>query len=151
MDEQVTLEETYGGTDVLLVIPKAMAAAPEESQQVRNDLMQVKPQMEGQKNLTICDPPGFPHILSVSLHSDPRPYPEETTPMVPNPRIQNRFLGSKIQPGAEESECLFGCKGKALVSELLTSWGFISEAYALICLQVSSKINALNPVLLAES
>ena len=36
------------------------------------------------KGLTPCDPPGFtPHpLLSGSLHSDPCPYPEETTSML---------------------------------------------------------------------
>ncbi|XP_045685788.1 calcium-binding and coiled-coil domain-containing protein 1 isoform X1 [Phyllostomus hastatus] len=50
MDELVTLEETDGGSDILLVIPKATVLQNQldESQQERNDLMQLKLQLEGQ-------------------------------------------------------------------------------------------------------
>ncbi|XP_045656848.1 calcium-binding and coiled-coil domain-containing protein 1 isoform X2 [Ursus americanus] len=50
MDELVTLEETDGGSDILLVVPKATVLQNQldESQQERNDLMQLKLQLEGQ-------------------------------------------------------------------------------------------------------
>ncbi|XP_054981725.1 calcium-binding and coiled-coil domain-containing protein 1 isoform X1 [Sorex araneus] len=50
MDELVTLEETDGGSDILLVVPKAtvLQSQLDESQQERNDLMQLKLQLEGQ-------------------------------------------------------------------------------------------------------
>lgn len=50
MDELVTLEETDGGSDILLVVPKATVLQNQldESQQERNDLMQQKLQLEGQ-------------------------------------------------------------------------------------------------------
>lgn len=49
MDELVTLEETDGGSDILLVVPKATVLQNQldESQQERNDLMQLKLQLEG--------------------------------------------------------------------------------------------------------
>ncbi|XP_075407682.1 calcium-binding and coiled-coil domain-containing protein 1 isoform X2 [Tenrec ecaudatus] len=50
MDELVTLEEADGGSDMLLVVPKATVLQNQldESQQERNDLMQVKLQLEGE-------------------------------------------------------------------------------------------------------
>ncbi|XP_064447228.1 calcium-binding and coiled-coil domain-containing protein 1 isoform X3 [Mirounga angustirostris] len=50
MDELVTMEETDGGSDILLVVPKATVLQNQldESQQERNDLMQLKLQLEGQ-------------------------------------------------------------------------------------------------------
>uniref|UniRef100_A0A8C5VMT2 Calcium-binding and coiled-coil domain-containing protein 1 n=1 Tax=Microcebus murinus TaxID=30608 RepID=A0A8C5VMT2_MICMU len=50
MDELVTLEEADGGSDILLVVPKATVLQNQldESQQERNDLMQLKLQLEGQ-------------------------------------------------------------------------------------------------------
>lgn len=50
MDELVTVEETDGGSDILLVVPKAtvLQSQLDESQQERNDLMQLKLQLEGQ-------------------------------------------------------------------------------------------------------
>ncbi|XP_012587967.1 PREDICTED: calcium-binding and coiled-coil domain-containing protein 1 isoform X1 [Condylura cristata] len=50
MDELVTLEETDGGSDILLVVPKATVLQNQldESQQERNDLMQLKLQLEEQ-------------------------------------------------------------------------------------------------------
>ncbi|KAF6338986.1 calcium binding and coiled-coil domain 1 [Rhinolophus ferrumequinum] len=50
MDELVTLEETDSGSDILLVVPKATVLQNQldESQQERNDLMQLKLQLEGQ-------------------------------------------------------------------------------------------------------
>ncbi|XP_061060416.1 calcium-binding and coiled-coil domain-containing protein 1 isoform X2 [Eubalaena glacialis] len=50
MDELVTLEETDGGSDILLVVPKATVLQNQldESQQEKNDLMQLKLQLEGQ-------------------------------------------------------------------------------------------------------
>ncbi|XP_066225748.1 calcium-binding and coiled-coil domain-containing protein 1 isoform X2 [Saccopteryx leptura] len=50
MDELVTVEETDGGSDILLVVPKATVLQNQldESQQERNDLMQLKLQLEGQ-------------------------------------------------------------------------------------------------------
>ncbi|XP_003476297.1 calcium-binding and coiled-coil domain-containing protein 1 isoform X1 [Cavia porcellus] len=50
MDELVTLEETDGGSDILLVVPKAtvLQSQLDESQQERNDLMQLKLQLEEQ-------------------------------------------------------------------------------------------------------
>ncbi|XP_036771198.2 calcium-binding and coiled-coil domain-containing protein 1 isoform X2 [Manis pentadactyla] len=49
MDELVTLEETDSGSDILLVVPKATVLQNQldESQQERNDLMQLKLQLEG--------------------------------------------------------------------------------------------------------
>ncbi|XP_006883971.1 PREDICTED: calcium-binding and coiled-coil domain-containing protein 1 isoform X1 [Elephantulus edwardii] len=48
MDELVTLEEADGGSDILLVVPKAtvLQSQLDESQQERNDLMQLKLQLE---------------------------------------------------------------------------------------------------------
>uniref|UniRef100_A0A8C0WBX6 Calcium-binding and coiled-coil domain-containing protein 1 n=1 Tax=Castor canadensis TaxID=51338 RepID=A0A8C0WBX6_CASCN len=50
MDELVTLEEGDGGSDILLVVPKATVLQNQldESQQERNDLMQLKLQLEEQ-------------------------------------------------------------------------------------------------------
>lgn len=50
MDELVTLEEADGGSDILLVVPKATVLQNQldESQQERNDLMQLKLQLEDQ-------------------------------------------------------------------------------------------------------
>lgn len=50
MDELVTLEEADGGSDILLVVPKATVLQNQldESQQERNDLMQLKLQLEEQ-------------------------------------------------------------------------------------------------------
>ncbi|XP_049739267.1 calcium-binding and coiled-coil domain-containing protein 1 isoform X2 [Elephas maximus indicus] len=50
MDELVTLEEADGGSDILLVVPKATVLQNQldESQQERNDLMQLKLQLEGE-------------------------------------------------------------------------------------------------------
>ncbi|XP_040835757.1 calcium-binding and coiled-coil domain-containing protein 1 isoform X1 [Ochotona curzoniae] len=50
MDELVTLEEADGGSDILLVVPKATVLQNQldESQQERNDLMQRKLHLEGQ-------------------------------------------------------------------------------------------------------
>ncbi|XP_058164070.1 calcium-binding and coiled-coil domain-containing protein 1 isoform X1 [Dasypus novemcinctus] len=50
MDELVTLEETDSGSDILLVVPKATVLQNQldESQQERNDLMQLKLQLEGE-------------------------------------------------------------------------------------------------------
>ncbi|XP_066114648.1 calcium-binding and coiled-coil domain-containing protein 1 isoform X2 [Saccopteryx bilineata] len=50
MDELVTVEETDGGSDILLVVPKATVLQNQldESQQERNDLMQLKLQLERQ-------------------------------------------------------------------------------------------------------
>uniref|UniRef100_F7ICV7 Calcium-binding and coiled-coil domain-containing protein 1 n=1 Tax=Callithrix jacchus TaxID=9483 RepID=F7ICV7_CALJA len=50
MDELVTMEEADGGSDILLVVPKATVLQNQldESQQERNDLMQLKLQLEAQ-------------------------------------------------------------------------------------------------------
>lgn len=50
MDELVTLEEADGGSDILLVVPKAtvLQSQLDESQQERNDLMQLKLRLEAQ-------------------------------------------------------------------------------------------------------
>ncbi|XP_076967015.1 calcium-binding and coiled-coil domain-containing protein 1 [Tamandua tetradactyla] len=50
MDELVTLEESDSGSDILLVVPKATVLQNQldESQQERNDLMQLKLQLEGE-------------------------------------------------------------------------------------------------------
>ncbi|KAF3816280.1 hypothetical protein GH733_014453, partial [Mirounga leonina] len=48
MDEQVTLKKIDGGTDIMLVVPKATVLQLHDSQQERNHLMQVKLQLEGQ-------------------------------------------------------------------------------------------------------